>query len=425
MKKLLFILAAMPILNAASLYAQAPSDRVILSTQLAAQPNEYFSFLDVMDDFFEKYADKANFTGIPLTVQCPALYRGDARSFAIGRSRTDGSRLSKNALFQVGSITKSFVSVVLLQLEAEGLLGPQGLQSPVGNFLPEYTLWKDITISQLLHMTSGIRDYVNDDSALTAKYNANPYLDIDLSGVLDTEKDAPLMFAPGSSWHYSNTNYTLAAKIAEKVTGNSIGAELKKRIFKPLNLKHTHYTTLPAAEVPMLQLRSLMSGYYYGESDKFTPPHFKQGQDVRYYSLAWANAAGAIISTSDDINTYARALFQPQEAGGELLTQAQIDNELLSFVSVETGQPLAQIDVTTPRGYGLGVGAIYDEKTGDVLYSHNGGTLGFHSTWMYDRAKQTSFVTAINTAKELKDNDYMREDLMMPLLHTLLRNCEK
>jgi D-alanyl-D-alanine carboxypeptidase len=400
--------------------------QAIFSSPSQEQKNKNKDFQAILDSFSEKYADEAHFTGVPLTVQCPALHKGRSETFTTGRLSINGMNLlPKDALFQIGSNSKSFVSVVLLQLEAEGLLGSQGLNSTVGDFFPEYTKWKDITISQLLHMTSGIRDYANDDRAIFTKYIANPYWEITTEDILNSEIESELMFAPGTNWHYSNTNYVLAGKIIEKLTSNTLAVEIQERILTPLKLHHTHYIThLPQWSVPASQLDLLMSGYYYQNGDIPLPPYFNPGQDIRDYSMSWANAAGSIVSNSEDLNSYARALFQPKEEEGKLLTRDQIEKELLNLVSGETGKPIDGVDATYLEGYGLGVGAKYDTSTGEVMYGHGGGTLGFRSFWAYDRAKQISFVNVVNSTKTMDDkSDFVGTGLNTPVFQKLLNNC--
>jgi D-alanyl-D-alanine carboxypeptidase len=412
------------------IYAFSLNEEFVLSPRhaphLVAEADSKI-FQQIIDNFSKEYQARAHFTGIPLTVQCPILYKGHPETFTTGHLSANGPHLSEHTLFQIGSNSKSFVSVVLLKLEEEGLLGPKGLNSTVGDFFPEYFKWKDITISQLLHMTSGIRDYLNDDIEIATQYFANPYRYITTEEILNSEKDNDLMFMPGTGMHYSNTNYVLAGKIAEKVTSISLAEQIQKRIFKPLQLNHSYYVVyLPKIIVPASRWNFLMSGYYYQNGDVPNPPYFNPGQDIRDYAMSWANAAGSIISDSQDLNTYARALFQPKEEGGKLLTRHQIEKQLLDIVSSETGQPIPYVDEAHPHGYGLGIAATYDAETREIVYGHGGGTLGFLSEWLYNRTHQISLVNVVNSTQRLDgDTSYISADLTRPVLEKLLDDCHR
>ena len=164
--------------------------------------------------------------------------------------------MSPDALWQIGSNTKAFTAVMLLQLEAEGKLS---ITDTLGQWLPQYPAWRDVTIRQLLNMTSGIPDPGNDDdlpgyqaflSAIAAGADLSAAKVVSYVGTAIT----------GDVWLNSNTNYVLAQLIIEKVTHDSYGDQLARRITIPLGLRSLCFapSTCPAADATRMP-----AGYFF------------------------------------------------------------------------------------------------------------------------------------------------------------------
>ena len=135
-----------------------------------------------------------------------------AISLATGTTRYDGGPpVPASALWQVGSNTKAFTAVILLQLEAEGKLS---INDPLGKWLPQYPAWRDVTIKQLLNMTSRIPNYAL-QPAFAAAIAADPATRFTAARLVSYAVGVPL--AP-KGFAYSDTNYILAQMIIERVT---------------------------------------------------------------------------------------------------------------------------------------------------------------------------------------------------------------
>jgi D-alanyl-D-alanine carboxypeptidase len=239
-------------------------------------------------------------TGAPGAVVYSRTPAGD-RAVAAGRADLKKKTpMTPSMSFRVGSITKSFVAVVALQLVAEGKLT---LADTAERWLPgALRNGTAVTLRQLLSHTSGVPNYTDND-ALARAANANPkrvWTPLELL----TYAAGPPGFAPGSSWGYSNTNYILAALIIEAATGHTIAAELQARILTPLALTRTTFPARPA----------MLSPFARGYVSSGTGARV----DVTGWqpSLAWA--AGALVSTAGDLARFYSALL-----GGRLLPQGQ------------------------------------------------------------------------------------------------------
>ena len=278
-----------------------------------------------------------------------------------------GGPVSPDALWQIGSNTKAFTAVMLLQLEAEGRLS---INDTLGKWLPQYPAWRNITIKQLLNMTSGIPDYAGQPAFDSAVAAGTGFSAAQLAGYVAGE-----VF--GDVWNYSNTNYILAQMIIEKVTHDSYADQLTRRIIIPLglhNLCDAPYTC-PAADAARMP-----AGYLFNTTvanreppDPLAP---LLGTPVPPLALTWAQGAGGIVSSLQGMTTWDRALYQGQE-----LPPSQ-QRQLESLVSETTGHPIPGTTPADPSGYGLGVGQGTSPSTGAV-WIYEGGTFGYRVLHAY------------------------------------------
>ena len=219
---------------------------------------------------------------------------GPAINLAVGTTQYGGGApLSTNALWQIGSNTKAFTAVILLQLEAEGRLS---INDPVGTWLPQYPAWQHITIRQLLDMTSGIPDYAN-QPAFEAALLGDPSAHFTTAQLVSYVAALPLGPA---GYNYSNTDYILAQMIIERVTHDSYASQLTRRIIDPLGLRST---CLAPYTCPLSDAAQMPAGYLYIAG---VPPSLL-GQAMPPLALTWAPGAGGIVTSLADLTTWDRA----------------------------------------------------------------------------------------------------------------------
>ena len=130
--------------------------------------------------------------------------------------------------YSIGSISKQFTAAAILLLQEEGKLS---LDDAVGKYVPGLTRGNEVTIRQILSHTSGYQDYWPEDYVMTTMLP-----DVTAQQILDTWGKKPLDFEPGTQWQYSNTNYVIAGRIVEQVTGAPLMDFLTARIFRPLGM---------------------------------------------------------------------------------------------------------------------------------------------------------------------------------------------
>jgi D-alanyl-D-alanine carboxypeptidase len=298
---------------------------------------------------------------------------GTAR-LAAGAARLDPRvQMRTEARVRVGSITKTFVSIVVLQLVGEHRLS---LDDTVERWLPGLVPDGDgITLRQLLNHTSGIFDYTADEAFNTALF-ADPLREYTPRELVRIATTHPPLFAPGTSGSYSNTNYVILGLVLERVTHRPAIAVLRQRIIDPLGL---HDTYLPVRDP---NIRGYHAHGYVPTSlsDQIPPPRGGPNRyvDVTLLSPTAAWTAGALISTPDDLRAFYRALL-----GGRLLRPAQLA-EMKTMVELGSG-----------FGYGLG---LYTMPTPcGQIWGHDGGVPGYETTAWNDETGRRGFVLALPT----------------------------
>jgi len=207
--------------------------------------------------------------------------------------------------FRIGSLAKTYVSVVTLQLVNEKKLGlDDSIEKYVPGMVPNGA---KITVRQLLDHTSGIPNYEEHPSYM-APYRAGDVAHVTTPAqLISMGTSFGSWFAPGTSSRYSNTNYTLVGLIIEKVTGSTLGAQFDQRIFKPLKLESSSLPTTPEITGPHAHGYFVMGPGGATDVSTFSP------------SIAWAG--GGIISTTTDVTAFYRALLEGKLLPPELMKQ--------------------------------------------------------------------------------------------------------
>ncbi|MEV7045106.1 serine hydrolase domain-containing protein [Amycolatopsis sp. NPDC051061] len=327
---------------------------------------------DALQSYLDEHRAKDHMSTVALRVTYPDQRPATAVSVSTGQPVPD------DALWQIGSNTKAFTSVLLLQLEAEGRLS---VHDKLGKWLPQYPAWRDVTITQLLSMTSRIPDYAQQD-AFGEVIVGDPATVFTPKRLVSFVSGLPLGPA---GYNYSNTNYILAQMIIERVTHDSYDSQLHRRILGPLGM---HDTCLPPACPPDTSRR--MPAGYSGVSALPT----WLGKPVPALALSWAQGAGGLVGSLPDLTTWTRALYD-----GRLLPPAQ-ERELRSLVSVTTGKPIPTVTPQDPVGFGLGVAQRIDSGTGRPVWAYRGETFGFQVLHTYVPESGIIITLAVNSTAD-------------------------
>ena len=268
--------------------------------------------------------------------------------------------MSGDAAMRLGSITKQFTAVAILMLAEEGKLA---LTDDITRFFPDYpTRGKKISVEHLLTHTSGIVSYTS-----RPEYPLTMARDMTVAQMIDSFKNEPLEFEPGTAYRYNNSGYFLLGAIIEKVSGQPYARFLEQRIFVPLGMENTAYEGFERGKAPRA------AGHAPGEKG-FGPS--------AALSMTQPYAAGALVSTVDDLARWDAAIAQ-----GKLLTPA-------SWRRAFTPYTLAD-GKSTGYGYGWEVRRLQ----GAQVVGHGGGINGF-STYALRLPEEKVFVAVLSNAED-------------------------
>lgn len=299
--------------------------------------------------------------------------RGSTRRGTAVRPRLDDHT-------RIGSLTKTFVATLILQLVDDGKLK---LTDTLDRWMPWVPNASQITVRDLGDMGSGINTYTADQGFLDA-YFADPRAAWKPIEVIKDGVSLPPKFAPGQGFFYSNTNFLLLAKIAEKVAGKPIGHLLRERIFDPLGMTHTSYPYSTALPAP----------YWNGYTNQDASGSGDKVIDATHWNPTSTGAAGQIVSNLADMQTWAKAI-----GTGSLLTKAGHRAQL-------TANPFA---VKGPKKYEFGVG----EDNGWI--THAGTVPGYNSDFGYLPKLDASIVVLTNTDIEAEPGSQPSVSIMSAL----------
>ena len=286
---------------------------------------------------------------------------------------------------RVGSNTKTWTATVILQLVDEGRIG---LDDPVSRYRPDVPNGENITIAQLLDMTSGLANYT-EDLELNEQLDSNPGRVWDPEELLAIGLAEPPAFPPGEGFLYSNTNYVLLGVIIEQLTGVPVEQAFQDRIFDPLELSETSFPALTDASIPEPHPQMYTFGTNVETIDSLVlPPEVQaaaragtlEPMDVTDTNPSWGWTAGAGISTAPDLADYVEGLVD-----GCLLSP-QLQQERIASV-----QPVDPADPASP-GYGLGLARF------GPVYGHSGELPGTNSFMGHDPVRDITVVTWASTA---------------------------
>jgi CubicO group peptidase (beta-lactamase class C family) len=284
-------------------------------------------------------------TGVPsasvAVVQHGKLVYTHAYGFArLATPSTPAIPATPEMRYSIGSISKQFTAAAILLLQEEGKLT---LDDPVGKYVPGLTQGDVVTIRQILSHTSGYQDYWPEDYVMT------PMLHPESSQqILDTWAKKPLDFEPGTQWQYSNTNYVIAGRIVEAVTGHPLMDFLTNRIFRPLGM-----TSVWNSDEAKLTQADATAYYRHALGPLRVAP--KEGR-------GWMFAAGELAMTAHDLALWDESLI------AQTILKPESYKQMFTEVKLKSGKG---------THYGLGVEVV--DRDGHRSIEHSGEVSGFVS----------------------------------------------
>ncbi|MFE6976865.1 serine hydrolase domain-containing protein [Streptomyces sp. NPDC057682] len=279
--------------------------------------------------------------------------------------------------FRAGSVTKVFTAAVVLQLASEGRLG---LDRPVRRYLPDLipAAYGTVTVRQLLNHTSGIPNigpgYTTPEEVYAHRFDRYDPAEV-VRGATARERT----FAPGTQQEYGNIGYTVAGLLIERVTHDSYASQVTRRILEPLGLKDTY---LPGDD-PTIRGPHNRGYQVYGDGEL---------RDVTVWGTSDTWAAGALISTTADLERFTRALFAGRVVRGPLL----------EAMFTLPGEEVREYGTGAPAAHSAGLSMM--RLGGHEVWGKTGGRWGYNTAIAATRDLSRTLVYSVN-ATDAKGQD--------------------
>ena len=266
--------------------------------------------------------------------------------------------MQPDMVFRIGSITKQFTAIAILQLMEQGKLS---LQDDITKFIPDYpTQAYKITVENLLTHTSGIKSYTSDPGVM--KFVKD---DLKPEEVIDKFKNLPMEFAPGTKWNYNNSGFFLLGYIIEKVSGMKYQDYIEQNLFKPAGMTNSLY----GSDRKIIKNRAYP---YQGDGDNSV--------NADYMSMLMPYSAGSLMSTVEDLYKWNRALISDKFVKRETLEKAWTEYKLSDGKS-------------THYGYGW----FLSQVQGSQSIEHGGGINGYLTNGIF-LPKEDVFVAVFSNS---------------------------
>jgi len=284
-------------------------------------------------------------TGVPSASIAVVQHRKLVYAQAYGNARlaqggSPAIRATPDMRYSIGSISKQFTAAAILLLQEEGELQ---IDDPVGKYIEGLTRGGEVTIREVLSHTSGYQDYWPEDYVMTPMLKPTT-----AQQILDTWAKKPLDFEPGTQWQYSNTNYVIAGRIVEVVSGERLTDFLAERIFRPLGMK-----SVWNSDEAKLTESDATAYYRHALGPLRRAP--KEGR-------GWMFAAGELAMTSHDLALWDESLI------AQSILKPESYKAMFTEIKLKNG---------VGTGYGLGVDVR--ERNGHRSIEHSGEVSGFVS----------------------------------------------
>jgi CubicO group peptidase (beta-lactamase class C family) len=307
-----------------------------------------------IDSFFRALGRNGQFSGAAIVGD----ERGMVYSGAVGiADRKTGESFTTRTACYIGSLSKQFTAVGIVQLKEKGLLA---YSDPIRKHFPSLPVTYDpVTILDLLHHTSGLPVF-------------NDYPDMTEQDVFEIiQKQTALRFVPGSRFEYCNANYTLLGMLIAKLSGKSLDAYLTEHVFVPAGMQHSYVDRKDNRD------RKRATGYYlFGEENNYS---------------TYLGGAASVVSTAEDLYNWSLALRRP----------TFISNESYKEIFTPGENQWQSADYGT---LSYGFGWFLHIQQGDTIMQHDGGFAGFRAYIERDQPSNRTILFVSNVRHELIGN---------------------
>lgn len=300
-----------PILKSLITTAVLSFGLITVSAQIIQPTDEQLSSLD---ERLETYMESNNIPGALVAI----VSRGEVIHLeTYGMANVELSvPVTDDTVFEIGSISKQFVSAAVMLLVEENKLE---LDDAIENYIADIpSEWLGVTVRQLMNHTSGIPDYEEIASYDIYGERVTP------EEIIQIAHSRPMDFAPGTGWYYSNTGYFLLSMIVERVEGQPLGRVLRSRIFDPVGMTQTRLAD------PEAIIEHRAAGYWVNKSGELI--------NRRPTETSSTLGAGGILSSVYDLMKWDEVLFGEEllsaDSKAQMWERTRLPNGDLSLIHI-------------------------------------------------------------------------------------------
>jgi CubicO group peptidase (beta-lactamase class C family) len=299
---------------------------------------------------------------------------------ALGESMT-GVPATTEMHFRNGAVAISYMATLLLRLVDQQAVS---LDDTIDAWLPDLPDAEQVTLRMLANMTAGYPDFVQNPTLSQAVY-ADPFRQWTPDEQIAIGLSTPRLFAPGTNWDYSHTDYVILGQALEQITGQPLNVALQEQVLGPMGLRNTVAWSTPEISEPVLHAFTSERRQQLG-----IPTGTRFYEESTYWNPSWSLAEGSIETTNIfDMATSAVAIGE-----GTLLSpashQAQIAPDLVGFGSPLKGCPTCQT-LKESLNYGLGVVRTNSWILQNPLFAGCGGVMAYLPSQKIAIAVATTF----------------------------------
>jgi CubicO group peptidase (beta-lactamase class C family) len=330
------------------------------STPVAGQPGDRAeAIVAIARDIMDKQDVKAVILRVTIDGQ-------EVVTEALGEAMT-GVPATTDMHFRNGAVAIFYVATLLLLLVDQGVVT---LDDPLATWLPDLPDADAVTLRMLANMTAGYPDFVQNPK-LAQEFYADPFRQWTPEEQIAIGLSTPRVFAPGTNWDYSHTDYVILGQVLEKITGQPLDVALQEQVLGPMGLRNTIAWSTPEISEPVLHAFSSERRQALG-----IPAGARFYEESTFWNPSWTFAKGAIQTTDIvDMTTTAEAVGE-----GTLLSpeshQEQIAPKLLGFGTPVAGCPACHT-LDEAYSYGLGVAISGDWILQNPLFGGYGAVAGY------------------------------------------------
>ena len=361
-------------------------------------------FMKSLEKYIEEKSKEVNLQSIILVAKGPEVLVSRSSGYAHFENRVEICSTTK---FKLASITKQFITVLILKLAQEGRVD---LHAPIKKILGStYRGWKNcvpvwanqVTLHHILSNCSGIPDYIN-------LPEFQPLFEIPHSKdiILNLIFAQDLVFEPGTKYDYSNSGFVLLGEIIENVTGQPYQDHLSEIILKPIDLESTQavvYQKGGEISSSISENKDYAQGYLRSHST----PNKMTVKSTAFPMSDYAYQTtpdGSLLSTAHDLHQWNLALYK-----GKIINTSFLEKMLSPHIPIILPRAIAVANNKLSIHYGYGIACVFDPRTNTTFYRHGGLSGGFRTELVYCPENEVSVVVLSNATWSDQKEDPMRD----------------